>query len=303
MLLLPQPTTREQAESVAQKLIACLQKPFFLKSKEVYINVSIGIAVYPVDSTDINTLIKNADMAMYEVKSAGKNGYTFYDDKLEHAAAEKISIESGLRNALKNDELEVYYQPQFDIKSRRIVGVEALLRWNHPELGLRAPGYFIDQAEESRIIEQISEWVFKRVATDLFNDQGFLESEIKVSINLSATDVRLKVFPENLVSFIEDFGIDPQRLEIEITENMFMSDIQSCIHKLQVLSNRGISIAIDDFGTGLVALVRFPADFFPIDDLVAEVFLEPLVLGAGARHDGEKGSLFAGDHSHGVADA
>ena len=254
MLLLPQPTTREQAESVAQKLIACLQQPFFLKSKEVYINVSIGIAVFPADSSDINTLIKNADMAMYEVKSAGKNGYTFYDDKLEHAAAEKISIESGLRNALKNDELEVYYQPQFDIKSRQIVGVEALLRWNHPELGLRAPGYFIDQAEESRIIEQISEWVFKRVATDLFNDQGFLESQIKVSINLSATDVRLKVFPENLISFIEDFGIDPQRLEIEITENMFMSDIQSCIHKLQVLSSRGISIAIDDFGTGYSSL-------------------------------------------------
>ncbi|MCP4979771.1 MAG: EAL domain-containing protein [Gammaproteobacteria bacterium] len=254
MLLLPQPTSKEQAESVAQKLIASLQQPFFLKSKEVYINVSIGISVFPGDSTDINTLIKNADMAMYEVKSAGKNGYTFYNDKLEHAAAEKISIESGLRNALKNDEFEIYYQPQIDIKSRQIVGVEALLRWNHPTLGLRSPSYFIEQAEESRIIEQLSEWVLRRVAIDLFSDRHFLESEIKISINLSATDVRQKEFPENLVSFTEDFGIDPQRLEIEITENMFMSDIQSCIHKLQVLSNRGISIAIDDFGTGYSSL-------------------------------------------------
>src|SRR5210317_1225907 len=181
MLLLPQPTSRMQAESVAQKLIASLQQPFYLRNKEVYINVSIGIAVFPVDSKDINTLIKNADMAMYEVKSSGKNGYTFYDDQLEHKAAEKISIESGLRNALKNNELEMFYQPQVDVQSRQIVGVEALLRWNHPQLGLRAPGYFIEQAEESRIIQQISEWVLHRVASDLFSDSRFLDCEIKVS--------------------------------------------------------------------------------------------------------------------------
>jgi len=193
-------------------------------------------------------------MAMYEVKSSGKNGYTFYDDQLEHAAAEKISIESGLRNALKNNELEIYYQPQYNVLSRQIVGVEALLRWNHPDLGLRAPGYFIEQAEESRIIQQISEWVLNRVAHDLFSDQRFLDSNIKVSINLSASDIRQKEFPENLVSFTESFGIDASRLEIEITENLFMSDIQACTHKLQVLSNRGISIAIDDFGTGYSSL-------------------------------------------------
>ncbi|MCP4768009.1 MAG: EAL domain-containing protein [Gammaproteobacteria bacterium] len=254
MLLLPQPTSREQAESVAQKLIASLQQPFFLRNKEVYINVSIGIAVFPDDSSDINTLIKNADMAMYDVKSTGKNGYTFYNDKLEHAAAEKISIESGLRNALKNNELEIFYQPQYNSISRQIVGVEALLRWNHPLLGQRAPGYFIEQAEESRIIQQISEWVLHRVVEDLFNDERFLGSGIKVSINLSASDIRQKEFPENLVTFTESFGIDPGRLEIEITENMFMSDIQACTHKLQVLSNRGISIAIDDFGTGYSSL-------------------------------------------------
>jgi len=254
MLLLPQPTTREQAEKVAQKLIESLQQPFFLRKKEVYINVSIGISVFPDDSSDINTLIKNADMAMYDVKSSGKNGYTFYNDKLEHAAAEKISIESGLRNALKNNELEIFYQPQINIQSRQIVGVEALLRWNHPQLGLRAPGYFIEQAEESRIIQQISEWVLNRVATDLFVDERFLASDIKVSINLSASDIRQKEFPENLVAFTESFGIDPKRLEIEITENMFMSDIQACTHKLQVLANRGISIAIDDFGTGYSSL-------------------------------------------------
>ena len=250
MLLLPQPTSREQAESVAQKLIASLQQPFFLRGKEVYINVSIGISVFPVDSSDINTLIKNADMAMYEVKSTGKNGYTFYDDKLEHAAAEKISIESGLRKALKNDEMEVFYQPQIDVRTRQIVGVEALLRWNHPQLGLVTPNYFIEQAEESHIIEQLSEWVLNRVAIDLFSDKGFLESQIKVSINLSATDISQKEFPENFVAVTEHFGIEPNRLEIEITENMFMGDIQACTHKLQVLSNKGISIAIDDFGTG-----------------------------------------------------
>jgi diguanylate cyclase (GGDEF)-like protein/PAS domain S-box-containing protein len=254
MLLLPQPTSRAQAESVAQKLIESLRQPFFLRSKEVYINVSIGIAVFPDDSADINTLITNADMAMYEVKSTGKNGYTFYHDELEHAAAEKISIESGLRNALKNGELEIFYQPQVNSLSRQIVGVEALLRWNHPQLGLRAPGYFIEQAEESRIIQQISEWVLHRVASDLFSDSRFLDSEIKVSINLSASDIRQKEFPENLIAFTEKFTIDPGRLEIEITENMFMSDIQACTHKLQVLSNRGVSIAIDDFGTGYSSL-------------------------------------------------
>ena len=254
MLLLPQPTTREQAESVAQKLIACLQQPFYLRGKEVYINVSIGISVFPVDSKDINTLIKNADMAMYEVKSAGKNGYTFYNDRLEHAAAEKISIESGLRKAIKNEELEMYYQPQFDIETRQIVGVEALLRWNHPQFGLVEPGYFIEQAEESRIIEQISEWVLNRVAIELFGNKAFAESRIKASINLSAADIRQKDFPENLVSISRNFGIDPARLEIEITENMFMSDIQACTHKLQVLSNKGFSIAIDDFGTGYSSL-------------------------------------------------
>ncbi len=254
MLLLPQPTSREQAVRVAQKLIESLQQPFYLRGKEVYINVSIGIAVFPIDSKDIDTLIQKADMAMYEVKSTGRNGYAFFDDQLEHAAAEKISIESGLRNAIKNDELEIYYQPQINVGTRRIVGVEALLRWNHPQLGLRAPAYFIDQAEESRIIEQLSEWVLRRVATDLFGNEDFRASDIKVSINLSATDIRNKEFPENLVSFTESSNIDPNRLEIEITENMFMSDIRSCTHKLQVLSNKGISIAIDDFGTGYSSL-------------------------------------------------
>ena len=254
MLLLPQPTSREQAEKVAQKLITGLQRPFFLKGKEVYVNVSIGISVYPTDSNDITTLIKNADMAMYEVKSTGKNGYTFYNDKLEHAAAEKISIESGLRKALINDELELYYQPQINIKTMQIVGVEALLRWNHPQLGLVSPNYFIDQAEESRIIEQLSERVLNRVSRDLFNNKDFLNSKIKVSINLSTTDIRQKEFPENFVFLTEKFGIEPKRLEIEITENTFMSDIQTCTHKLQVLANRGFSIAIDDFGTGYSSL-------------------------------------------------
>ncbi|MBW2471129.1 MAG: EAL domain-containing protein, partial [Deltaproteobacteria bacterium] len=254
MLLLPQPTSRLQAESVAQKLIASLQQPFFLRGKEVYVNVSIGIAVFPDDSNDINTLIKNADMAMYEVKSTGKNGYTFFNDKLEHAAAEKISIESGLRKALKNDELEIFYQPQLDVKTRRIVGVEALLRWNHPQFGLVEPAYFIEHAEESSIIEQLSEWVLRRVAIDLFGNQDFVDSGITVSINLSASDIRHKEFPESLVALTRDHGIEPDRLEIEITENMFMSDIEASTHKLQVLSNKGISIAIDDFGTGYSSL-------------------------------------------------
>ncbi|NNE62566.1 MAG: EAL domain-containing protein [Gammaproteobacteria bacterium] len=254
MLLLPQPTSREQAESVAQKLIASLQQPFYLKGKEVYVNVSIGISVFPVDSNDINTLIKNADMAMYEVKSTGKNGYTFYNDKLEHAAAEKISIESGLRQALKKDELEIFYQPQIDVLTSQIVGVEALLRWNHPQLGLVSPNYFIKQAEESRIIEQLSEKVLTSVASDLFGNKEFLQSRIKVSINLSPTDIRQKEFPENFVSLAAGFDIEPGRLEIEITENTFMSDIQACTRKLQVLANKGISIAIDDFGTGYSSL-------------------------------------------------
>ena len=254
LLLLPQPTSRKQAESVAQKLIASLQQPFILKGKEVYINVSIGLSIFPNDSKDINKLIKNADLAMYEVKSSGKNGYTFYNDQLEHAAAEKISIESGLRNAIKNDELELYYQPQINLETRQMVGVEALLRWNHPQLGLRLPNYFIEQAEESRIIEQLSAWVLNRVAIDLFSNKSFLTSEIKVSVNLSASDIRQKEFPENIVSFTENSGIDPNRLEIEITENTFMSDIQACTHKLQILVNKGFSIAIDDFGTGYSSL-------------------------------------------------
>ncbi len=254
MLLLPQPTSREQAERVAQKLIASLQRPFYLRGREVYVNVSIGLAEFPADSDDLNSLIQKADMAMYEVKSTGKNGYAFFNDKLEHAASEKISIESGLRNAIKNNEFEIYYQPQINTETRRIVGVEALLRWNHPRLGLRSPSYFIEQAEESRIIEQLSEWVLNRVAEDLFHNQIFIDSGITVSINLSATDIRKKEFPENLVSFTESHGIAPGRLEIEITENMFMGDIQACIHKLQVLSNKGISIAIDDFGTGYSSL-------------------------------------------------
>lgn len=275
MLLLPQPTTRVQAESVAQKLISSLRLPFYLQNKEVYINVSIGIAVFPDDADDMSTLIKKADMAMYDVKSRGKNGYTFYDDKLEHAAAENISIESGLRNALKNDELELFYQPQINKETREIVGVEALLRWNHPQFGLRSPDYFIEQAEESRIIEQISEWVLRRVASDLFQDEKFIQSRIKVSINLSATDIKQRNFPENLISIIESSGISAERMEIEITENMFMSDIQTCIHKLQVLSNKGVSIAIDDFGTGyssLNYLRELPVDTVKIDySFVSEI--------------------------------
>ncbi len=254
MLLLPQPTSHQQAEKVAQKLIACLQEPFLLKNKDVYINVSIGISIFPEDTNNINTLIRNADMAMYDVKGSGKNGYTFYNHKIEQAAAEKISIEAGLRRALKNDELEVFYQPQVNLESGLIVSVEALLRWNHPELGLLSPSYFINQAEESSIIDQLSEWMLNRVAIDIFSDNDFLASPIKVSVNLSATDISQKKFPESLISLIDDFGIEANRLEIEITENVFLSDINACIHKLQVLANKGVSIAIDDFGTGYSSL-------------------------------------------------
>jgi len=254
MLLLPQPTSKDQAEKVAQKLIKSLQNPFYLKNKEVYINVSIGISICPDDTMDTNTLIKNADLAMYEVKTSGKNNYAFFNNQLIKAAEEKMSIESGLRKALKEDEFEIYYQPQFDCQSKQIIGVEALLRWNHPTKGMLSPNYFINHAEESRIIEKITEWMLHRVNKDLFENDDFRKSNIKLSVNLSPIDIGQKEFPENLIALIDEYQIPPERLEIEITENMFMSDINACIHKLQVLANKEVSIAIDDFGTGFSSL-------------------------------------------------
>lgn len=254
LLLLPQPITREQAEQVAQKLITCLQEPFILYDKEVYVNISIGITVFPDDCSEVDEIIQKADKAMYAVKRSGKNGYCFYSEQLEQEAEKKLSIESGLRRALKQDEFELYYQPQVDAFTGNIVGVEALIRWLHPEYGMMGPSYFIEQAEDSGLIEQLSEWMLNRMAVDLFNDPCFTNSQLKVSVNLSAIDISKNNFPQNILTLLEDYNIAPERLVIEITENVLMTDLKAGIEKLKRLSDSGVSISIDDFGTGYSSL-------------------------------------------------
>ncbi len=260
--------SREDVESIAQKIISVLKQPFMVDGHELYVSTSIGISLYPQDGINMDTLIKNADIAMYHVKGQGKNGYQFYSNDMNKPYFKSLSMDTGIHKALDNEQFKLVYQPQINLKTGDIVGVEALLRWEHPEHGNISPSEFIPFAEESGLIVKISEWVLRNALAELkgWRDAGL--PEIRMSINTSARHIAEKNFVKSIHDILQQHDLPGNALEIEITENAIMDDMDDIVRKLKQLADMNVTIAIDDFGTGyssLSYLHKLPIQTLKID--------------------------------------
>ncbi len=258
----------ELTAHVAHKIQQNLLPPFELTQDSIHLTASIGISLYPGDAEDPVTLLKNADTAMYRAKAEGKNTFHFYTRELTASANSRFSLENQLRLALKRDEFELFYQPQFDLNSGRISGAEALIRWNHTERGLVSPADFIWLAEETGLIIPIGAWVIKsacRQAKKWF-DEGRLKG--RISVNLSAHQIMQEETYSVVRLALEESRLPPDRLELEITESALIGQLEQVSQVLDAFKSLGISLAIDDFGTGyssLAYLKRFHIDRLKID--------------------------------------
>jgi diguanylate cyclase (GGDEF)-like protein/PAS domain S-box-containing protein len=256
------------ASIVAQKIIDAMQEPISIKSHQLYVSSSIGISIYPNDAKDQNNLIKYADLAMYKAKDEGRNNYQFYSADMTKFAFERVVMESSLRVAINNNEFEVYFQPQFDTKSEKIIGMEALVRWIHPTLGIVPPGKFIPLSEENGLIIDIDKIVMKKAMWQFAQwKKDGLEPGI-LAINLSMKRLNEKDFTQQLVASMQETGFEPHWLELEVTESQVMHNPDASIEKLKIISDLGVELAIDDFGTGyssLSYLKKLPLDKLKID--------------------------------------
>jgi diguanylate cyclase (GGDEF)-like protein/PAS domain S-box-containing protein len=267
-IVLPELRDRDDARLIADKFLECLQKPFDLDGHEVHISASIGIAIYPGDGESIDELLRHADIAMYQVKALGKNGHSFYHNSMLDVSHQKIALEQALRRALEHDELEMYYQPQIDALEGRIVGAEALMRWNHPTRGLLSAGEFLPFAEENGLMLPISDWMIGALCRDMLQWNLTGGQPIRLSLNLSPQYLDRGDFFEKMRGSLVRYGISPSQIEVEITENICIRNPQYAIEQLNKLCQLGVSVAIDDFGTGyssLSYLHRFPIHTIKID--------------------------------------
>jgi len=269
----------EDAGLVAEKIITNLGPPFQLNGNEVFASTSIGIAIFPVSGNDSVTLTKNADIAMYQAKQEGRNNYRFFTESMNKEIMLKLELIQNLRYAIKKNELFLLYQPQLDAKTKKICGVEALLRWQHPSLGLLQPDDFIHIAEETGLIQNIGEWAIETACktNKRWQDQNL--PPIKVAVNLSSSQL-LQGDVVNIVKMaIKKTGLESKYLEIEITESSLITNQELCMDILKQLHEIGINIAIDDFGTGyssLNYLKRLPVDSLKVDkSFVADIVSDP----------------------------
>ena len=253
-LLLPDISSKEDARKIARKVINVLKEPFTLGEHEIFVGVSVGIAMYQKAGISLEQLIQNADIAMYHVKGRGKDGYQFFSDSMNITSSNRLKLERDMRNALENEEFHVYYQPQIDAKTNDIIGVEALIRWHHPKRGIIYPSEFLPLAEETKLIVELSDWVLKTACNEVkqWIDAG--HSHIRLAVNFSPTQVEHPRFVNMLFKQLKECDFPPGNLEIELTENVIMNDLEYMIQKLSKLADSGITIAIDDFGTGYSSL-------------------------------------------------
>lgn len=261
-------TDTSDAARVAQNILNTLVRPITLDDHEVFVTTSIGISLYPNDAKDVESLTQNADTAMYRAKEQGRNHYQFYTLDMNARALERLNLENDLRHALERDEFLLHYQPQLDLSSQQIVGFEALLRWDHTDLGFISPVDFIPIAEETGLIMPIGEWVLNAACQQAkqWQDQGFKNANI--AVNLSNRQFAQENVLETVTKALDSAGLDPSHLELEITESCVMVNPEEAIVVLRQLNDMGVRISIDDFGTGyssLSYLKRFPLDTLKID--------------------------------------
>ena len=268
VVLLPAIKSAEDAMAFAKKTLLAFESPYPLCEHDLHIDVSVGISIYPKDGHDAETLIRNADTAMYHAKASGRNNCKFFEQRMNDRAVERQSIEADLRLALKRQEFVLYYQPKVDLASGRVVGVEALIRWRHPQRGLLLPAHFVAIAEECGLIVPIGRWVLREACVQAcaWRDAGL--PLITIAVNSSAIEFRARDFLENLHGTVDATSIEPSSLELELTESVLMQNIEASESVLFDIAAMGIKLAIDDFGTGyssLSYLSRFPINTLKID--------------------------------------
>jgi diguanylate cyclase (GGDEF)-like protein/PAS domain S-box-containing protein len=261
-------STLKSLSEITPRLLHAVGEPFQVHGEEIFLTVSMGVAVYPRDGDNVIDLIRNADAALYQAKKAGGNCAEFYSTDMNTAAVERLMMKSKLRRALERDELRLHYQPKYRLQTGRMEGAEALLRWDLPERGLVFPADFVPLAEETNLILQLGDWVLNRVCADYRAWQRLVPSPCRVSLNLSLRQLQQRRFLEQVRETFRAHGVSPTSLELEITETTLMEDPERTIRILDALYGMGLHLAIDDFGTGyssLSALQQFPINTLKID--------------------------------------
>ncbi|MDQ0196560.1 EAL domain-containing protein [Paenibacillus wynnii] len=244
----------EEVLKLADSILEEFKHPFLIGESNLYVTVSMGISFYPEDGTTTEEILKNADVALYRAKEAGKSRYIVYDRSMHASFNERMNIEKHLRSAVANDEFELHYQPQVEIHSGRISGVEALIRWNSPALGFVSPLSFVKIAEDSRLIIPIGEWVLRRSCFFMKEVHNRVGTPYNISVNISVIQMLQDDFTDMVLNILTESGLKPECLELEITESIFMESFGNIVNKLEFLKSRGIRIALDDFGTGYSSL-------------------------------------------------
>jgi diguanylate cyclase (GGDEF)-like protein/PAS domain S-box-containing protein len=268
VILMPDAADQAAIAVFARKVLDAVGRPYSIDGHELVSTPSLGISVFPGDGQDVETLLRNADAAMYHAKESGRNNYQFFTQDMNARALERLSLERSLRRALERDELRLHYQPQYDLASGRMIGVEALIRWEHPEEGLISPARFMPFAEETGLILPIGAWVLERACWQNRQWQDAGLPALRMSVNISALQFRQPGFADTVRHALQMSGLDASYLELEVTESVIMHDAQRVTAALAELKRMGLELAIDDFGTGyssLSYLKRFPIDRLKID--------------------------------------
>ena len=268
VILIEEVSDLAQVTGVAQRILSATMKPLVLMGQECRVTASIGISMYPKDAQDEQSLMKNADLAMYLAKEEGKNNYQFYSQKMKSQSFERLSLETNLRYALERQEFYLHYQAKLDFKTGGITGVEALLRWQNPDLGNVPPARFIPMAEETGLIVPIGRWVLKTACAQnvAWQSQGL--ARVCMAVNLSVRQLMDDTLVPDIRTILKESGLEPNLLELEITESMLIQNPERVIRILTEIKKMGVRLAIDDFGTGyssLGQLKRFPIDTLKVD--------------------------------------
>ncbi len=278
VVLLSVVSDEDGISSAASKILAIISEPFLIDNQEIYLTASIGVAVYPTDGIDAQTLLKHADLAMYQAKDMDRNNFQFFSSELNVRLMERIMLENSLRRALDREEFQLLYQPQIDVNTTRIVGFEALLRWHHPDLGMISPDRFIPLAEETGLILSIGEWVIREACRQsrAWQDSGL--KPVRVAVNLSGRQFKMKL-DQVVAAILMETGVSAKLLELELTESILMRNVSENLELLYALTAMGCSLSLDDFGTGyssLAYLKHFPLGRLKIDrSFVRDIITNP----------------------------